>query len=333
MDPYSAWKGKQVLVTGGAGAIGSNLARTLAEGGAHVTILDDLSASYEWNIPQLPQIKFIHGDVLDAAARERALASSPQVIFHLAALFANQNSIDHKERDLEVNGMGTLRLLEDIRRLPGLDRFVYTSSGCSVYGGSPLPLREEFVSLHLSTPYQVTKMLGELYCNFFHEHYGVPAVRARLFNSYGPGEVPGPYRNVIPNFIYWAIRHEPLPITGTGGETRDFTFVADIIDGLLRCALSPQAIGKEFNLAGGTETSILRLAEQINHLTGNSAGTVTRKRRSWDSKPRVLASIDRARSILDYAPQTALQDGLKQTFDWFREHWEQIRSSARFYSE
>ena len=146
--------------------------------------------------------------------------------------------------------------------------------GCSIYGSSaPLPLTEEFMSLHLSSPYQITKMLGELYCNFFQHHYDLPAVKARFFNSYGPGEVPGQYRNVIPNFIYLAMQGQPLPITGTGEETRDFTFVGDIVDGLLRAGHFEAAVGQEFNLASGAETRIIDLAEMINRKVGNQAGS------------------------------------------------------------
>ena len=197
-------------------------------------MLDDLSSGERWNLPSLPGVLFVEGDILDEVKLKRVFFERPQLVYHLAAFFANQNSVDHPERDLMVNGMGTLRLLE-YSALSGVGRFVYASSGCSIYGSSaPLPLREEFMSLHLSSPYQITKMLGELYCNFFCHQHGLEVVKPRFFNSYGPGEVPGQYRNVIPNFIYWALNGQPLPITGTGEETRDFTFVGDIVDGLLR---------------------------------------------------------------------------------------------------
>jgi len=216
------YRDKTILVTGGAGAIGSNLTRRLAELGAQVIILDDLSSGVRWNVPSLPGILFVEGDILDEVKLKRVFFERPQIVFHLAAFFANQNSVDHPERDLMVNGMGTLRLLE-YSVFTGVERFIYASSGCSIYGSeSPLPLREELISLHLSTPYQITKMLGELYCNFFYHHYGLKVVKPRFFNSYGPGEVPGQYRNVIPNFIYLALQGQPLPITGTGEETRDF---------------------------------------------------------------------------------------------------------------
>lgn len=323
-------EGKRVLVTGGAGAIGSNLTRALAELGSKVIILDDLSSSERWNVPSLPHILFVEGDILDEVALKRVFFERPQIVYHLAAFFANQNSVDHPERDLMVNGMGTLRLLE-YSVLTGVQRFVYASSGCSIYGSqAPLPLREEFMSLNLSTPYQITKMLGELYCNFFHNHYGLPVVKPRFFNSYGPGEVPGQYRNVVPNFIYWAMKGRPLPITGTGEETRDFTYVGDIVDGLVRSATSERAIGEEFNLASGRETRIIDLAHMIIQATDSSSPIQTAERRKWDTKTRLLASVDKARNLIGYEPSTAMVEGLERTVRWFRDHWALIEASARF---
>jgi nucleoside-diphosphate-sugar epimerase len=200
-----------------------------------------------------------------------------------------------------------------------------------VYGGdAPLPLREDYVSMNLTTPYQVTKMLGELYCNFFLNHYGLNVVKTRFFNNYGPGEIPGQYRNVVPNFIYYAMKGLPLPITGDGEETRDFTFVADTIDGLLRCGVMEEAIGKEFNLATNRETCIGDLARTINRLVGNRGGILSASRRKWDTHSRRLASIDRAKELLGYNPQTPLEVGLKHTIAWFTENWKQIDASASF---
>jgi len=325
-----AYAGRTALVTGGAGAIGSNLCAALARAGAQVIILDNLSSAERWNVPPLPGILFVEGDVRDEVKLKRVFFERPAIVFHLAAFFANQNSVDHPETDLQVNGMGTLRLLE-YSVFTGVERFVYASSGCSIYGSSaPLPLTEEFMSMHLSTPYQITKMLGELYCNFFHNHYGLKVVKPRFFNSYGPGEVPGQYRNVIPNFIYWAIKGQPLPITGTGEETRDFTYVGDIVDGLLRAGAIEAAIGQEFNLASGRETRIVDLAHMINQATGNQAGIRFAARRKWDTKSRLLASVDRARELIGYEPNTPFERGLEKTVQWFRDNWERIESSARF---
>lgn len=325
-----AYAGKTVLVTGGAGAIGCNLTGALAEAGAQVIILDDLSSSERWKCPSMPNILFVEGDVLDEVKLKRVFFERPQIVFHLAAFFANQNSVDHPERDLMVNGLGTLRLLE-YSMLTGVERFVYASSGACVYGKeSPLPLHEEFMSMHQNTPYQATKMLGELYCNFFYNHYGLKVVKPRLFNSYGPGELPGQYRNVIPNFIFWAMKGLPLPITGSGEETRDFTFVHDIIDGLLRVGIMESAVGHEINLASGKETCIAELARMVNELTHNKADIRFAQRRKWDTKNRRLASINKAHTLIGYKPRTALADGLVHTVKWFEDNWDMIDGTARF---
>ena len=332
MSEYrESYRGKRIVVTGGAGAIGSTLVRNLclAEAGL-VLVLDDLSSGYRWNLPAAKNLMFVQGNVLDEVKLKRMFFEKPDIVFHLAAFFANQNSIDHPENDLTTNGMGTLRVLE-YSLLTKIQRFVYASSGCSIYGSAaPLPLREEFMSMNLSTPYQITKMLGELYCNFFFNHYELPVVKTRFFNSYGPGEVPGQYRNVIPNFIYWAMQGKPLPLTGTGEETRDFTYVEDIVDGLMRAGYYEKAIGKEMNLASGSETRIIDLANMVNGLTGNKAGIAWSQRRKWDTKSRLLASIDRAKDVLGYSPRTEFQEGLSNTIAWFRAHWNEISQSASF---
>lgn len=328
---HEHYHGKVVLVTGGAGAIGSNLTMALANTGAkRVIILDDLSSSYKWNIPSMPNVMFVQNDVADDITLKRVLSEKPEIVFHLAAFFANQNSVDYPEKDIKTNGIGTLKLLQYLA-LVGIKRFVYASSGCSIYGSSaPMPLKEDFMSMNLSTPYQITKMLGELYCNFFHNHYGLPVVKARFFNSYGPGEVPGQYRNVIPNFIYWAMKGQALPITGSGKETRDFTYVGDLVDGLLRAGFYEKAIGSEFNLASGVETSIIDLANMINESVGNKAGIKFVSKRKWDTKDRLLASIDRAGKLIGYKPTVTFKEGLKATIEWFRENWEPIKDSASF---
>jgi UDP-glucose 4-epimerase len=327
MEPYAD---QRVLVTGGAGAIGSNLCLSLLRLGVkQVIILDDLSSAERWNIPADPRLLFVHGSVLDEGDLKRVFAERPWLVYHLAALFANQNSIDHPEHDLMVNGLGTLKVLQ-YAHLTGADRVVYASSGCSVYGKSPLPLREDFVSMDLNTPYQITKMLGELYCTFYGNFYGLQTVRTRFFNSYGPGEIPGRYRNVIPNFIYWAMRGEELPITGTGQETRDWTYVEDIVDGLLRAGTMKEAVGEAFNLGSGTETRVADLARWINEETGNAAGVRHVKRRKWDTKDRLLASVDKAKTMLGWEPRTAFREGLARTVDWFRAHWSEIQAAARF---
>jgi UDP-glucose 4-epimerase len=325
------YKGKNILITGGAGCIGSNLTRALIQAGAaKVTVLDDLSSAERWNIPDAPGVTFIHGSILDDETMKRAFSRSLDYVFHLAAHFANQNSVDNPETDLDVNGKGTLKVLE-YAHLTGVGRVVFASSGCSVYGSqAPLPLKEDFVSLHLDTPYQITKLLGELYCNFFHNYYGLPVAIARYFNVYGPGEIPGAYRNVIPNFIYWALHKKPLPITGTGEETRDFTFVEDIVRGTMLIGAVTGAVGDAFNLASETETKIIDIANMINELTGNDAGLQYIPRRDWDKITRRRASIEKARKVLGYEPRTNIKEGIQKAHRWILENLESIEGCARF---
>ncbi|MCG8650558.1 MAG: NAD-dependent epimerase/dehydratase family protein, partial [Pirellulales bacterium] len=204
-----AYDGCRVLVTGGAGAIGSNLTRALLEIGATVTVVDDLRAGHRWLLPEHRALRFIEGDVLDDRILRSVVGRGTTVVFHLAAFFANQNSADFPEDDLEVNGTGTLRLLEYCR-LGAVARFVFASSS-SIYGDQPtLPVTENQASTELSTPYQITKLLGEMYCSYYARYCGLSTVSLRFFNSFGPGEVPGRYRNVVPNFFYRAMSGLPL---------------------------------------------------------------------------------------------------------------------------
>ncbi len=172
--------------------------------------------------------------------------------------------------------------------------------------------------------------MGELYSNFSHDFYGLPVVIVRFFNVYGPGEIPGRYRNVIPNFIYWALHHQALPITGTGEETRDFTFVEDIVEGTLIAGVVPEAVGEAVNLASGKETKVIDLASLINKLTGNSSGVKYVERRKWDKITRRRASIEKARQLLGYEPKTEINEGLKKTFNWFVENRDNIEKSVSF---
>lgn len=325
------YEGKTILVTGGAGAIGGNLARELASIGAEeIIVLDNLSSGTRFNIPSLPNVLFVKGSILDEEKLNRVFSEEPEVVFHLAALFGNQNSIDHPESDLLINGLGTLKTLR-YAHLAKVDRFIYTSSGCAIYGNnySP-PLKEEARSLQLNSPYQITKLLGELYSNFFRGYYGLKTVCPRLFNVYGPGELPGQYRNVITNFIYWAMLGKPLIITGTGEETRDFTFVSDVVDGLLRAGAKEEAIGEAFNLASGQETKIIDLANMINDLIGNTAGISYAEKRKWDKKERMQAPAEHAHNLIGYEPKTSLKNGLEKTVKWFEENWEWIKTHHGF---
>jgi UDP-glucose 4-epimerase len=305
------------VVTGGAGAIGSRLVRRLLNDGAdRVIVVDDLSSGYAWLLPADDRVELVRRDVCDLPQLGLDVASP--LVFHLAAFFANQNSVDHPDADLHTNGLGTLNVLRWAADA-GVRRVIYASAGCSIAGhGVDEPIREDMpVSLHLDTPYQITKALGEFYCNYFLSR--VSSVRCRFFNSYGPGEVPGHYRNVIPNFIWSALHDEPLVITGTGDETRDFIFVDDLVDGLLRGALIPAAHGDAFNLGTGRQTKVIDLARTIIELTGSRSEIQFAPRRAWDHSVRRQADNSKARTVLGFAPDVPLRKGLTETVSWFRE--------------
>lgn len=332
----SYYEGRTILVTGGAGAIGSNLIIGLSKlvgNNGKIIVLDNLSAIKSedtWNVVPLPNILFVKGDVRSDIDLKRVFREEPSIVFHLAAFFANQNSVDYPEVSAEVDIIGQIRLLE-YARLSGVERFVYASSGCAIYGSYPqLPLREDFISMHLTTPYQINKMTGEMYCNFYAHHYGLRIVNCRFFNSYGPGEVPGQYRNVIPNFIYWAMNGQALPLTGTGEETRDFTNVFDLVQGLVKSGFYDKAVGENFNLASGKEISIIGLIEKVNTATSNKTDIVKKPRRKWDTKPRLLASIEKAKQLIDYSPIVDFEEGFEKNIEWFKDCWEKIESLADF---
>ncbi len=305
---------KRILITGGAGAIGNNLIRKIIDNNL-VIVIDDLSSGSFENLPIHENLIFEKGSITNEDALMRCFDKNPNIIIHLAALFANQNSVDHPLLDLEVNTSGTLRLLE-LARNKGIDRFVYASSSC-VYGNKSGALNEN-MEFHTETPYAVSKLAGEFYCKTYKQLYNIPPVILRFFNSYGPGEREGHYRNVIPNFIARAVRGESLTITGDGTETRDFTFVDDIIQGILLAAKKDDAVGNIFNIGSGKETKIFQLANLINELTNNKAPLKYLPRRNWDHTKNRLANIDSAKNILGYKPKTNLIDGLKLTVDWFK---------------
>jgi UDP-glucose 4-epimerase len=330
-DFYSEYEKKVVLITGGGGCVGSNLSRRISGLNAKkVIILDNLSSAYEWNIPKAKNVSFVKGDILDDEMLKRVFKEKPDYVFHLAAHFANQNSVDNPETDLMINGLGTLKVLQ-YAHLSNVKRLVYSSSGCGVYGlDSKMPFEEHDISISMHTPYQVTKLLGELYTNYFHNLYDLPIANARFFNVFGPGEIPGKYRNVIPNFMYWSLNGLALPITGDGSETRDWTYVDDIINGLLAMGIKEEAVGEAINLGSGKEQKVIDMANMINKITGNKSGIVYMERRDWDIKNRLLSSIKKAKKLLDYKPQITFEEGLKNVHGWFVEHQDDIKRSAEF---
>lgn len=306
----------KALVTGGAGAIGSNLVNTLLQKGMEVLVVDNLSSGYVDNIN--PNATFIEADISDEFTMQALLKENQfDYIFHLAAFFANQNSVDHPLRDLEVNGKGTLLLLKLAKEHShALKRFIYASSSC-VYGAFEGMANETSPHL-LETPYAITKLVGEQYCMYYHQNFRLPVTVFRFFNCYGAGERPGKYRNVIPNFINQALKGETLKITGSGEETRDFTFVDDALNGILLTLDSEFAIGQTYNISTGKETTILHLAQRIIELTGSSSKIEFIPRRNWDHTLRRCGDSSKIKKDFGFLPRTELDEGLEKAIAWIK---------------
>ncbi len=305
----------RVLITGGAGAVGSNLASLLLETGNQITVLDDLSSGYRENLPE--GIRFIEGSVADPLAVDEAFATHPTHVFHLAAQFANQNSVDHPISDLSTNTLGTVRVLKGAVQAGA--RMVYSSSSC-VYG-SVAGIITEDQPFDLHTPYAISKAAAEDYCRFFARHHGLHVTIVRYFNGFGPGERPGRYRNVIPNFFATARRGEALTVTGTGEETRCFCGFRGLARGTVAAAVADIAPGQAFNIGSTREVPIALLARSINRITGNPAGVVHLPRRDWDHITKRVPSIHKAATLLafDPAPDDDLEAGLAATWRWLKQ--------------
>jgi UDP-glucose 4-epimerase len=310
-------KNKVILVTGGAGVIGSHLIRKLIDDyQCYIIVVDDLSSGHDCLKDYKDVIYFHHTSILNDDMLEKIFINNKiDVIFHLAALFANQKSVDQPKEDLMVNGMGTLKILQYAHKY-NVNKVIYTSSSC-VYGNKDVEDKEDDYKINLDTPYAITKLLGEKYCDYYYNHYGVRTVILRIFNCYGPGENPGKYRNVIPNFFKNALNKRILTIYGSGEETRSYTYVEDTVEMIIRSAIIDKAVGEIINVGSDIETKTIDLANKINNIAGNKDNIVYIPRRGWDTIKRRKANIDKAQKILEYKPLVGLDEGLRKTYDWF----------------
>lgn len=330
----SCYKDEVILISGGAGAIGRNLAEQISALGAKkVIILDNMTSSFEWNIPNKENIIFIKGDICNEDDLMRVFQEKPAYIFHLAAFFANQRSVEYPTQCVTVNSIGTIKLLQHANQTSCVKRFIYTNSEGGAYGSDlTLPYSENQSSFKLGSPYYISKLSGELYCNYYFEQFNLPVVNLRLFNSYGPGEVPGQYRNVIPNFIYWALNNQPLPLTGAVKMTRDFVFVDDTVDGIIRAGACDEAVGESINIATGKSIEIRGLAHIINKVTDNTAGVIEFEQRKWDTRSEISGNASKAKRLLNFEPKMEIEKGIEITVKWFKNNWENICSDSDFKS-
>ena len=316
--PNGTFIGKPVLVTGGAGFVGSNLVRRLIAEGSRLTILDDLFTGTPDNLAGLEgRYNLVRGSVTDRDVVTE-LVSKAKIVFHLAArniIASTRNPLE----DFQTNIGGTLNILLAAREYH-TERIVYTSS-VSVYGNPKyLPINEDD-RISLLTPYAVSKYGGEGYCQAFYESYDLPVAVVRYSNVYGPWQDPGnPYCGVIAKFIEKVKAGLPPEIHGDGQQTRDFTYVEDAVEATLTAALSPKAEGEIINIGTGIETSINSLANIVSGLYGQTCEPVHIDRRDIDNIRRRVVNIEKIRRLLRWTPSTTLRDGLSKTKQWSDRH-------------
>jgi UDP-glucose 4-epimerase len=307
---------RRALVTGGAGFIGSHLAERLAREGWTVRVLDDLSSGRESNLFACgDRVELLRGDVCDEPAVARAVAGV-EVVFHQAAVPSVPRSVEEPVRTNRVNIGGTLHVLEQARRA-GVRRVVYAASS-SAYGDTLVLPKVETMEADPLSPYALQKYAGEVYCRLYHSLYGLETVALRYFNIFGPRQDPrSEYAAVIPNFVTAALEGNPAQIHGDGEQTRDFTFVDDAVGANLLAADAPAAAGSVVNVAGGRRTSLNELWEMICDLVGVEIAARHGAPRAGDVRDS-LASIERARELLDFQPTVDLREGLRRTIESFR---------------
>lgn len=312
---FASLAGSTVLVTGGAGFIGSHLVRALISVGARTRVLDDLSTGRLENLcGLLPYVEWKQGSLVDFET-VRAAVRGVDYVLHQAAIPSVPRSIDDPETTHRANVEGTLNLLR-AARATGVQRLVYASSS-SVYGNPErMPVREDFATDPLS-PYAVQKLAAEHYCRVFHQVYGLETVSLRYFNVFGPGQDPASeYAAVIPKMITALQTHRPFQVFGDGRQSRDFTYVDNVVRGNLLALTAPGAAGRVLNLACGAALSLNELLDELAALAERSP-----KVEYWPPRPgdvrHSLADIRAAGECLGYSPEVSASEGLRRTLDWY----------------
>lgn len=330
----------KILVVGGAGFVGSNLCRKLLDLHAEsVVVVDNLLSAEPKNLPHDPRLEFVFGSIVDDRILAR-IGKNFDYVFHLATYHGNQSSIHDPIADHQNNTFTTLKICEHFKDVTQLKKMVYSSAGCTVakktYDDVPATDEDAEVSLYHDSPYQISKIFGEFYGNYYWMKYKLPFVKARFQNVYGPREILGAgvwrgtaatiWRNVTPTFIWKAMHSEALPLENEGQASRDFIFVDDIVSGLIACAVNG-APGDVYNLASGVETSIKELALIINTLTNNPTPIEYLPARTWDRSGKRFGATSKAEQDLGFKAQVSLEDGLKLTIDWTKQNKKLIQSN------
>jgi nucleoside-diphosphate-sugar epimerase len=311
----------KMAVTGGAGFIGSNLAEYLLGQGFSVLVIDNLSTGKEQNLSDWAEgagsrFHFLRTDINDTDQLVRAF-SGVSYVFHLAAIPSVARSVENPYATQRSNINGTLSVLIAARDA-GVKRVIAASSS-SIYGDDPnLPKRENTLGRCLS-PYALSKFVTEEYCRLFHRLYGLETVALRYFNVFGPRQDPNSdYAAVIPRFSTRMLAGKPPIVYGDGEQTRDFTFIANVVDANWKAATHPNAVGEAFNIGCGTRTSLNQLIEKLNEILGSRLKPVYEQERKGDVRHSV-ADVSKASRVLGFTPSTSLEIGLREVLNWYRE--------------
>jgi nucleoside-diphosphate-sugar epimerase len=303
------------LVTGGAGFIGSHLTEELVRRGEQVRVVDSLITGHRKNLAHLSGIDFLEGDLADLAIAKRAVQGVDYAL-HQAAIPSVPRSVEDPITSNRANIDSTLNLLVAARDAR-VKRVVYAGSS-SAYGNTPTLPKHEAMPTNPLSPYALQKLVGEQYMQMFTALYGLETVTIRYFNVFGPRQDPSsPYSGVISVFAKALLENKAPTIHGDGEQTRDFTYVANVVDGVLRAVKAPDAAGQVVNVATGTSISLNRLFASMRELLGSRVDVAYGPLRSGDVKDS-LADITRARTLLGYEPLVPFEAGLKKTIDWYR---------------
>lgn len=304
----------KVLITGGAGFIGSNLAKYFLKKGVAVVVLDNLSTGYRENVPNHRDLIFIEGDILDTKVLEHAISGCDRVC-HLAAAVGNVRSIETPAQDSNINVLGTLGVLEAARKA-GIRKFVYSSSAAIFGEPVVLPLGEEH-PLSPDSPYGVSKLAGELHARCYAKLYDMDVICLRYFNVYGPNQRYDAYGNVIPIFATKKRNGEPFTIYGDGEQTRDFVHVDDVAQANFLAATRPN-VGGTYNIGSGRSITVNQLANIMNEASEEGAVKVKYMDARKGEVKHSLANIEKARKKLGYTPARELESGLADYMKWMR---------------
>ena len=304
------------VVTGGAGFIGSHLAEELERRGERVRVADSLITGHRRNLAHLRSVDFVEGDLASLDVAREAVAGADYVL-HQAAIPSVPRSVADPIASNRANIDATLNVLVAARDA-GVKRVVYAGSS-SAYGDTPtLPKREDMPTNPLS-PYALQKLVGEQYLQLFTSLYGLETVTTRYFNVFGPRQDPSsPYSGVISLFAMRMLEGRAPTIQGDGGQTRDFTYVANVVDGVLRACTAPDASGHVINVAVGGRVSINELCATIASVLGSTVTTVDTPPRAGDVRDS-QADITKAREILGYVPIVTFEEGLRRTLEWYKQ--------------